>query len=281
MKIIQPSHSFERSKASTSSGSESSTESNEHQVVYKQVDAESLSRTDRPNLKRKERPKARRKLWKSRSKNKVDGGLKQESQNEEELDFDTAKLEAMPNEHVAEPLIEGKKRRRSELVPEKASESLELIVDPAKEEFNELFARGVRLLAMREHSVKEITDKLFDKSENASIIHAVVDGLLQKRYLSDERFTESYVRSRSNRGFGPVKIKAELKSKGVINTLIQDYLDEGAPIWFDNAQSQYQKKYGDAPISDYNAWTKRARFMQSRGFTMEHIHVTVPRVEFD
>jgi len=209
----------------------------------------------------------------------------EEGGKDSEYDFDTSKLEAMPKDSELEPApnLDGKKRRRSELQSQRSAstEPLELITDPAKKEFNELFARGLRLLAMREHSVKEIATKLFDKSEASDTVYAVVDELLEKKYLSDERFAESYVRARANRGFGPVKIKAELKQKGVSSGLIQDYLDEGAALWFDNAASQYQKKYGDSAISDYNAWTKRARFMQSRGFTMEHIHVTVPRIEFD
>jgi len=169
-----------------------------------------------------------------------------------EFDFDTSKLEAMPrlDEANSVQLLEGKKRRRSELETSVSTEPLELIVDPAKKEFNELFARGVRLLAMREHSVKEITNKLFDKSEASDTIYAVVDELLEKKYLSDERFAESYIRARGNRGFGPVKIKAELKQKGVSSSLIQDYLDEGAALWFDNAASQYHKKYGDTDSCD-------------------------------
>ncbi len=196
-----------------------------------------------------------------------------------EYDFDTSKLEAMPrtDEFESLPHIEGKKRRRSELESTVSVEPLELILDPKKKEFNELFARGLRLLAMREHSVKEITNKLFDKSDATDTVYAVVDELLEKKYLSDERFTESYIRFRGNRGFGPVKIRSELKSKGVSISLVQEHLDEGAAIWFDNAQAQYHKKYGDRPIDDYREWSKRARFLQSRGFNMEQINCVAIR----
>lgn len=200
-----------------------------------------------------------------------------------EYDFDTSKLEAMPrtDEFESLPHIEGKKRRRSELQSTPSAEPLELIVDPVKKEYRELLARGIRLLSMREQSVKEITNKLLDKTENINAVHAVVDELREKKYLSDERFTESYIRARCNRGFGPVKIRAELKSKGIAAILIEDYLDEGAAIWFDTANSQYLKKYSDLVIGDYNTWTKRARFLQSRGFTMEQIQVTVPQFSSD
>ena len=33
------------------------------------------------------------------------------------------------------------------------------------------------------------------------------------------------------------------------------------------------------PVKDYNEWSKRARFLQSRGFSMDHIHSTVPQVD--
>ncbi len=160
-----------------------------------------------------------------------------------------------------------------------------------EEIYSDLFTKGVRLLAMREHSVKELTDKLNTKSANikqggligvdTDIVYAVIDELIENNYLSDERFAESYVRSRTNRGFGPVKIRSELKAKGVSSTLIEEYLRLGAAHWYDNAEAQYQKKYGDTPVSDYNTWSKRARFMQSRGFTMEHIQVSLPKVDFD
>jgi regulatory protein len=302
MKIIRPSG--RSGKGASSSASEKEAERRDSRAPSVTVD----SATDVSKLKSTE--------WKPRSKKKRSGSSKNRSkfsntdsqlladrvEPEEEYDFDVSNLEAMPKEEVLQVAIEGKKRRRSELQAEKNGEPLSLLSDPAEKEFNELFARGLRLLAMREHSVKELTKKLFDKSEKSltvddaddadgsnnsdrakvsDAIYAVIDDLLEKKYLSDERFTEVYIRSRGNRGFGPIKIEAELKSKGVSNNLIQDHLDKGAALWFDNAKAQYQKKYADSPINDYSAWTKRANFMQSRGFTMEQIQVTVPQFSSD
>lgn len=150
-----------------------------------------------------------------------------------------------------------------------------------KKEFNVLMAKAVRLLAMREHSVKEVTDKLRAKTEQPHLVDSVVNELIERNYLSDQRFSESYVRHRRNRGFGPVKIRAELLVKGISTALVDEYLHLNSSLWYETAQQQYDKKYGDAAVSDYNAWTKRARFLQSRGFTNEHIQVTVPRVDFD
>ncbi|NND00284.1 MAG: regulatory protein RecX [Gammaproteobacteria bacterium] len=150
-----------------------------------------------------------------------------------------------------------------------------------KKEYDRLLGKGIRLLSMREHSVQEMTTKLSGKGENLNLVHAVVDELLNLNYLSDQRFTESYVRSRQNRGFGPNKIRKELISKGIKNNMIEDYLNVNSSVWFDNAENQYRKKFGDEPVKDYSSWAKRARFMQSRGFSMEHIQVTLPSIDQD
>ena len=178
----------------------------------------------------------------------------------------------------------GKKRRRSELVGHgdaSLTNAVEAVIDPAKKEYNKVLERGIRLLSMREHSVKEISDKLRAKTDNSKYIANVVDELLEKKYLSDERFAESYIRARANRGFGPIKIKTELKAKGVASVLIQEHLNEGSALWLENAKSQYQKKYPKAKIDNYSEWTKRARFLQGRGFNMDQIHCVLEPVDND
>jgi regulatory protein len=324
MKIIKPQRRSSKGDSSNSSQTNSSQTSEDEQHLYSHK-VKANSSIDESTLKSKQwKPRSKKKHGRtSEKRSKLPNDYKSSLDNaasEEQFEFDTSNLEAMPKDEVFEGPSKGKTRRRSELEAEKASEPLSLVIDPAQKEFNDVFARGLRLLAMREHSVKELTTKLFarlegsqkadgfqkaggsrkaegshgaditeedgnvdsgDISQGSDVIYAVIDDLLEKKYLSDERFTESYIRARGNRGFGPVKIKAELKNKGVSNNLIQDYLDPGSAIWFDNAQTQYQKKYGDTPISDYSAWSKRARFMQSRGFNMEQIQVTVPQFSSD
>jgi len=73
----------------------------------------------------------------------------------------------------------------------------------------------------------------------------------------------------------------KLKEKGIKNNTIDQYINVNSCAWFDNAAQLYNKKYGQEPISDYSDWSKRARFIQSRGFNMEHIHSVVPPVETD
>ncbi len=147
------------------------------------------------------------------------------------------------------------------------------------DEYCTVFERGVRLLAVREHSVKELVAKLSSNTESIDLVHAVIDELLARRLLSEERFTECYVRSRVNKGFGPSKILTELEARGISESLIHDYLNPDAEIWFDIAETQYRKKFGEREITDRSVWNRQARFLQNRGFTMEQIQSAIPELQ--
>ncbi|TNF92033.1 MAG: regulatory protein RecX, partial [Gammaproteobacteria bacterium] len=93
---------------------------------------------------------------------------------------------------------------------------------------------------------------------------------LQERGLqSDDRFAEDYVQSHLQRGYGPYKLLAELKQRGVDETLAQNVVYSDEIDWFELARRVVVKKYGiDAP-QDFNDRAKRMRFLQQRGFTQE------------
>lgn len=141
----------------------------------------------------------------------------------------------------------------------------------SNKEFDRLYETGLRILSMREHSVKQLSLKLMRKSDRTNLVNAVIEELGDKKFLSDERFTESFVHSRANKGFGPIKIKFELKDKGIQSNIIEEHINENADFWFEIAHHQYVKKYGLKKVSNYEEWAKRARFMQSRGFNSAQI----------
>ncbi len=60
----------------------------------------------------------------------------------------------------------------------------------------------LRLLARREHSRKEIQNKLAVKGYESSRVSAVVNDLAQQSWQDDTRYAESYARVRSQKGFG-------------------------------------------------------------------------------
>ena len=104
--------------------------------------------------------------------------------------------------------------------------------------------RALELLAQREHSVTELRSKLTKATFDADEIHELINKLTQSGLQSDQRFTENYLRYRSQRGFGSQKIIAELKQRGVKNELIQRTLNQQQIDWFALAITVRCKRFG-------------------------------------
>lgn len=126
------------------------------------------------------------------------------------------------------------------------------------------------LLARREHSRRELSQKLSKRFPETDVIPQVLDRLEEENLLSDQRFTEAYIRARSNKGFGPQRIQIELREKGVSDTDISIGMEESDVNWFELADRIRTKKFGGIVDSDPKTKSKIFRFMNYRGFKMEH-----------
>jgi regulatory protein len=130
----------------------------------------------------------------------------------------------------------------------------------------ELNARALRLLARREHSRAELARKLAPHAQSKEALDALLDFLCSKSQLSDERFAET----RANwlaRKYGAAKIRHDLKAKGVAEA-IADRVCAGGEL--ERAQAILQRKYRLAATTREER-AKRARFLQSRGFSYDTI----------
>lgn len=130
---------------------------------------------------------------------------------------------------------------------------------------------ALRLLARREHSRTELHTKLLERSFDANIIEAVLQVCAEQGLQSDIRFTEAYVNMRINCGYGPLRIYAELRQRGIAEELIQQYLNMPGEFWHDKILQQWEKKFKGKPVVDFSARAKQMRFFQQRGFAVEQI----------
>lgn len=142
--------------------------------------------------------------------------------------------------------------------------------------------RAVSLLAIREHGTKELKQKLLKKfpetseilaeyQEFSGFISGLIDEVLeicqQNNWQSDERYLEQAVRSYSDKGQGPLKIRQKLQQACYDTGLISQYLDWDESDWVDIAQQVLEKKYGNCQKpTEAKEQAKRVRFLQSRGF---------------
>ena len=125
---------------------------------------------------------------------------------------------------------------------------------------------AVGLLASREHTRRELRRKLHARFDDAPLVDAVLDDLEHRKLLSDERFAENYVDQRSRKGYGPLRIRAELAQRGVDSELVTHWVDEASIEWGEVLAQAAARKFGDGAVGDMRALAKRGRFLEQRGF---------------
>ncbi|TKI08937.1 regulatory protein RecX [Martelella alba] len=145
----------------------------------------------------------------------------------------------------------------------------------------------MRILSRRDHSEAELRSKLKavmardrlksslppqEPERRARVeLDEVIDYCRRRDWLNDSRFTASYVTSRSNKGYGEQKIRAELKQKGVKREIIDAAFAEAAIDRPAQAMSVAQKKFGQPLPAGRLEKIKVQRYLLARGFSFEEI----------
>lgn len=130
---------------------------------------------------------------------------------------------------------------------------------------------AMNFLALREHSVKELKEKLGRKFSSVELIDEAISGLIAQNLQSDERFAQAFVAMRQRQGKGPVVIKMELREKGVAPELIARFVDDTDALWYELVRDVWSRKFRGAMPIDSRERAKQMRFLQARGFSSRHI----------
>ncbi len=138
--------------------------------------------------------------------------------------------------------------------------------------YRQALDRAVQLLARREHSVRELVEKLVSKGIDGATARLVVDDLRGRGLQSDRRFAEVLVRSRVERGHGPVRIRQELSQRGIEDELVREMLSDGADRWRLRASAVRERKFGSCAPADRKHWSRQARFLAARGFPADLVY---------
>ena len=125
-------------------------------------------------------------------------------------------------------------------------------------------------LANREHSRHELRSKLVKHDYDLQDIEQALDQLQQDSLQCDQRFADSYVRSKVAAGFGPRYLEQQLQSRRVDAELIADALST-VEAWQPVIARVWLKKYRDSE-STLQQQAKQRRFLLSRGFDNEQIN---------
>ena len=144
------------------------------------------------------------------------------------------------------------------------------------EDLNATLEQALRWLARREYARAELQRRLRAKGHQADHIDTALQRLQDNGLQSDERFTESFIRSRRQRGYGPLRIRAELHERGVDKLMISDMLDPDDDQWHHQATDALLKRFPEPP-TDIRERARRERFLRYRGFVQQQVSRAMSR----
>jgi regulatory protein len=127
------------------------------------------------------------------------------------------------------------------------------------------------LLARREHSRRELEQKLGARGFAEDLIEPTLDALEESGELASARFTASFIRARAAKGQGPARIRAELAERGIAREQAAELLREADIDWAALATSVRDKRFGAERPADFKERARQARFLEYRGFDSEQI----------
>lgn len=134
----------------------------------------------------------------------------------------------------------------------------------------EVRVAAMDLLARREHSQRELRSKL-ERRFPPEQVDGTLQTLIKEGLQSDSRFAEAFVRQRSQRGYGPLRIRQELRQRGISDEMMGAAIDAAEVDWFAILAYVVERKYGDAPAADLKEKARRTRFLLYRGFSSDQI----------
>ena len=145
-----------------------------------------------------------------------------------------------------------------------------------------------RMLAIREHSTKQLQLKLKSKGYSSKAISESIDYLQAESWQSDERFCEAFIRSRVAKGQGLTRIEHELRQQAISSKIIAHCLAEERVDWLELCKRTASKKLQTftsfEQFSDENELSedrflqnriKLERFLRYRGFALDDIRITI------
>lgn len=134
----------------------------------------------------------------------------------------------------------------------------------------------IYLLSRQDYSEFKIREKLHKREHSKEEIEEAIRFCLDQHYLDDSRYCRGKIRSGIYKGHGWYRISQQLQleklSQDVIDNALYRYeQEEGELNWKELAKEALERRY-KSPIDSPKEKARRARFLQSRGFSFDEIN---------
>ena len=134
------------------------------------------------------------------------------------------------------------------------------------------------LLSYRQRSIQELKERLLRKDYGIEIVNQVINILNRLEYLDDEEFAISWIKDRITKGYGPYRIRQQLKEKGVNVNIIEQGLSEeySSQLEYNLASDLAAKKRSRYSDEDYHEQRyKLSKVLERKGFSFEIINLVL------
>lgn len=156
--------------------------------------------------------------------------------------------------------------------------------------FSKVYARSLEYTLVRPRSVKEMREYLYRKTRPVrmktgelrsgvpeEITARVLERLLEKNHIDDERFAKFWVENRNVRkGSSIKKLRSELQAKGVAAAIIDDVVNSSERTDKDELQKIYAKRK-----HRYNDEQKLIAYLARQGFSYDTIRTVIAEDSLD
>lgn len=137
----------------------------------------------------------------------------------------------------------------------------------SKDELKKAYAKGIDIVSRRLHTEKEIRDKLKLKEYASLTINMTIEKLREYGYVNDQIFLEHYL---SFKGLtqGPIKLKYDLKRKGISEILIDSALENIKDDEYSRCLNIASSKLSSISetLEMSKKYTRLAGFLQRKGY---------------
>lgn len=143
-----------------------------------------------------------------------------------------------------------------------------------EDEKGKALAKAVKYIGTNLKTAKQLRDYLRRKEYNPVTIDYVLDKLNEYNYLDDENYARAYILTYSSK-YGKLKLKLQLRSKGVSDNIIDKYLESSCVSSIDSVANKYMKN----KERTHENYQKLSRFLYSRGYDFDDINSCVSRIK--
>ncbi|WP_440894526.1 regulatory protein RecX [Aeromonas dhakensis] len=162
-------------------------------------------------------------------------------------------------------------------------ESVTEPVEPAEPSFAEQLAAArayaMRSLARRESAESELARRLRQQGYQEEVIEAVLDYCRGYNWVNDERYGAMAVRAGAAKGHGPLKIRFELRRKGLDDGQIDAAFEQPELDWFELALELLERRANIADLADFKLRMKWLKYLLGRGFSQDQARYAISALQ--